>query len=200
MKAVRLDEAALLASEPQVFGGPIVGQTERFQVQFLLNDPRGTLALESFAPNSTVNWAFWHDEVHYITRGSAIITYTLAPNHRKQVTRTFTAGDAYLIPTGGEGPGDLFTMVGCQGVRDNGTSSRDVVHLVVPEGPVDRAVRGERLQRQRTPGVVEQELHLEALGLPDDRPAEHLRFRGEQRRLVQSHCLHRTLRSSFHRL
>ena len=100
MKAVRLDEEALLASEPQVFGGPIVGQTERFQVQFLLNDPRGTLALESFAPNSTVNWAFWHDEVHYITRGSATVTYTLAPNHRKKVTKAFTAGDAYLIPTG----------------------------------------------------------------------------------------------------
>jgi len=100
MKVTRLDEDALLASEPQVFGGPTVGETEEFQVQFLLNDRRATLALEAFAANSVVNWAFWHDEVHYITRGSATATYTLAPNHRKQVSRIFTAGDAYLIPDG----------------------------------------------------------------------------------------------------
>ena len=100
MKAVRLDEEALLSSPPQVFGGPIVGQSERFQVQFLLNDRRATLALESFAPRSTVNWSFWHDEVHHVTRGTATATYTLPPNHRKQVTKTFRAGDAYLIPNG----------------------------------------------------------------------------------------------------
>ena len=100
MKAVRLDEDALLASTPEQFGGPVVGETEEFQVQFLLNDRRATLALESFMPNTVVNWAFWHDEVHYITRGSATATYTLAPNHRKQVTKVFSAGDAYLIPNG----------------------------------------------------------------------------------------------------
>jgi len=100
MKVVRLDEESLLASEPQTFGGPTVGETEQFQVQFLLNDRRATLALEAFAANSTVNWAFWHDEVHYITRGTATAEYTLGPNHIKRVTKTFTAGDAYLIPNG----------------------------------------------------------------------------------------------------
>lgn len=100
MKAVRLDEAALLASEPQTFGGNVVGDTEEFRVQFLLNDHRATFAYEAFDADSVVNWAFWHDEVHVITRGTARVTYTLAPNHRSQVTKTFEAGDAYLIPNG----------------------------------------------------------------------------------------------------
>lgn len=100
MKAVRLDDQSLLASEPQVFGGPEVGSKETFQVQFLLNDRRANIAYESFDAGSTVNWAFWHDEVHIITRGSARVTYTLPPNHRLQVTKVFTQGDAYLIPDG----------------------------------------------------------------------------------------------------
>jgi mannose-6-phosphate isomerase-like protein (cupin superfamily) len=97
---VRLDEAALLASEPQTFGGSVVGQAEEFRVQFLLNDHRATLAYEAFDAGSVVNWAFWHDEVHVVTGGTARVTYTLPPNHRKQVTKTFGAGHAYLIPNG----------------------------------------------------------------------------------------------------
>ncbi len=100
MKAVRLDEAGLLASEPQTFGGSVVGQMEEFRVQFLLNDHRATFAYEAFDPESVVNWAFWHDEVHVVTRGTAVVSYTLPPNHRRQVTKTFSAGDAYLIPDG----------------------------------------------------------------------------------------------------
>jgi mannose-6-phosphate isomerase-like protein (cupin superfamily) len=100
MKAARLDEAALLASEPKVFGGSRVGEEETFQVEFLVNDPRGTIAFEAFPARSNINWAFWHDEVHVVTRGRAKVTYTLAPNHRKRVERSFQAGDTYLIPSG----------------------------------------------------------------------------------------------------
>jgi len=100
MYGATLDDDALEASEEQIFGGPTVGSEERFKVQFILNDRRATIAYESFAPNSTVNWAFWHDEVHVITKGEARVTYTLGPNHRKQVTKTFKAGDTYLIPNG----------------------------------------------------------------------------------------------------
>jgi hypothetical protein len=100
MIAARLDDAGLLSSAVHEFGGPVVGSTEKFQVQFLLNDPRATIAYESFEASSTVNWAFWHDEVPIITGGTAQVTYTLAPNHKKQVTKTFTKGHAYLIPNG----------------------------------------------------------------------------------------------------
>lgn len=100
MYGATLDDEALEASEELAFGGPIVGTEERFKVQFVLNDPRATIAYESFAAGSTVNWAFWHDEVHVVTKGEARVQYTLAPNHRKVVTKTFQAGDTYLIPDG----------------------------------------------------------------------------------------------------
>ncbi len=100
MNNVRLDEAALLSSVVQSFGGPRVGDEEQFQVEFVINDPRGVIAHEAFLPNTVVNWAFWHDEVHIVTRGTAEVTYTLGPNHRKQVTKTFQAGDTYVIPDG----------------------------------------------------------------------------------------------------
>lgn len=100
MIGATLDDEKLLASSDLVFGGPMVGTEERFKVQFLVNDRRATLAYESFAAGSTVNWAFWHDEVHVIMGGEAKVTYTLGPNHRKQVTKTFKKGDTYLIPNG----------------------------------------------------------------------------------------------------
>jgi mannose-6-phosphate isomerase-like protein (cupin superfamily) len=100
MKEARLDQEELLASAPLRFGGPRVGDEEEFKVQFVINEPRGTIAHEAFLPDTVVNWAFWHDEVHVVTRGRADVTYTLGPNHRKQVKRTFEAGDTYLIPSG----------------------------------------------------------------------------------------------------
>jgi mannose-6-phosphate isomerase-like protein (cupin superfamily) len=100
MKEARLDPEALLGSAPLRFGGSRVGDEEVFQVQFLVNDPRGVIAHEAFLPDSVVNWAFWHDEVHVVTRGRADVTYTLGPNHRKQVRRVFETGDTYLIPSG----------------------------------------------------------------------------------------------------
>jgi mannose-6-phosphate isomerase-like protein (cupin superfamily) len=100
MKSARLDEQGLLDSEVRTFGGPRVGDEERFQVEFVLNDHRATIAHEAFLPGTTVNWAFWHDEVHIVTRGKAEVTYTLAPNHRKLVRKTLQAGDSYLIPDG----------------------------------------------------------------------------------------------------
>ena len=100
MIGAHLDDDELLGTEELVFGGPIVGSEERFKVQFLVNDRRATIAYEAFAAGSTVNWAFWHDEVHVIRGGEAEVTYTLGPNHRKQVTRTYRQGDTYLIPNG----------------------------------------------------------------------------------------------------
>lgn len=100
MKPARLDQEDLLRSEIRTFGGPRVGDEESFQVDFVINDPRAAIAHEAFLPGSTVNWAFWHDEVHIVTRGTAVVTYTLAPNHRRQVMRTYRAGDTYVIPDG----------------------------------------------------------------------------------------------------
>jgi mannose-6-phosphate isomerase-like protein (cupin superfamily) len=95
-----LDEEALAASTEHQFGGPIVGTKERMRTQFLVNDPAGVIAFESFAPGDTVNWAFFHAETHVVLRGEAEITYTLPPNHNKIKTATARAGMAYLILNG----------------------------------------------------------------------------------------------------
>jgi quercetin dioxygenase-like cupin family protein len=95
-----IDDEALLTSPELVFGGPVVGSQERMRVQILVNDERGIIGYESFAAGDTVHWAFFHNEAHVITRGEAEVTYTLGPNFRKEVTKTFRAGDTYLIPNG----------------------------------------------------------------------------------------------------
>ena len=100
MIACRLDTEALLSKEVQEFGGPEVGSKEQFKVNFLVNDPRGIIAYEAFLPGTTVRWAFWQDEVHVIQGGEAEVTYTMAPNHHKVVSKTFRKGDAYLILNG----------------------------------------------------------------------------------------------------
>lgn len=82
------------------FGGPVVGEKERFRVKFLVNDRAGSIAIEDFPPGRETRWAFWHDEVHVVLDGEAEISYTLPPNHRKVVTRTARKGDAYLIVNG----------------------------------------------------------------------------------------------------
>ncbi|MBI3966451.1 MAG: hypothetical protein HY329_12535 [Chloroflexi bacterium] len=95
-----LDEDALAASVEYQFGGPIVGTKERMRTQFLVNNPEGTIAFESFAAGDTVNWSFFHAETHVVLRGEAEITYTLPPNHGKIKKATAKAGMAYVIING----------------------------------------------------------------------------------------------------
>ncbi len=82
------------------FGGPVVGEKERFRVKFLVNDRAGSIAIEDFPAGKETRWAFWHDEVHFVLDGEAEISYTLPPNHRKVVTRNTKKGDAYVIVNG----------------------------------------------------------------------------------------------------
>ncbi len=96
----KLDVERLLAQPLTEFGGPVVGQKERFKVDFMVNDPRGNIAFEAFEPHQETRWAFWHDEVHVIWGGEAEVSYTLPPNHNKVVKKTFKKGDCYLILDG----------------------------------------------------------------------------------------------------
>ena len=95
-----LDPAVLDDAGEMEFGGPVVGEKERFRVQFLVNDRAGTIAIEDFPAGRETRWAFWHDEVHFILEGEAEISYTLPPNHGKVVTRTARKGNTYLILNG----------------------------------------------------------------------------------------------------
>ncbi len=106
----RLDVEALLAKPMESFGGPTVGgPPQQFQVDWLVNDRRGSIAYEAFAGKSTVDWAFFHDEIHLITGGEAEVTYTIAPNHRRVQTKRFSAGDVYIIPCGARARFDVIS-------------------------------------------------------------------------------------------
>lgn len=86
--------------EPMVFGGPMVGSVERFKPINLINVPQALIGVEDFLPETTTNWVFWHDEVQYIIRGEAEVTYTLVPNHAKVNTVRIGPGQVYLILSG----------------------------------------------------------------------------------------------------
>lgn len=90
----------LTGEKVQEFGGPIVGNVERFRLKALINVPQALVGIEDFLPGSVVHWAFWHDEVQYIIQGQAEITYTLPPNHRKVNTIVVGKGQTYLVLNG----------------------------------------------------------------------------------------------------
>jgi mannose-6-phosphate isomerase-like protein (cupin superfamily) len=66
-----------------------------------LFDPLATCCIEDFGPGETFGpWSFWHDELQWITKGKAEITYTLPPWHDEEKHMTCEAGDVYAIPCG----------------------------------------------------------------------------------------------------
>ena len=66
----------------------------------LVREPAGHITMEDFAPGTTISWNFWHEEVHYIVKGKAEMTFSEPPLHQKQQTITTQAGDIYLIRRG----------------------------------------------------------------------------------------------------
>jgi ethanolamine utilization protein EutQ (cupin superfamily) len=64
------------------------------------DEPGGTTGVEDFRPGDEVEWNFFHDEVQYILKGKAEITYSLPPVHRKWYKTSAEEGSIYLIPRG----------------------------------------------------------------------------------------------------
>ncbi len=61
----------------------------------------GRSGLEDFLPGETMFWFFPHEEIQYIVKGRAEMTYSLAgTSHTEQKTMTVEPGDCYLIPRG----------------------------------------------------------------------------------------------------
>lgn len=100
MIVTHLDTERLLASPVREFGGSSPGQKERFQVEFLVNDPRGVVAYEAFEPGRATEWCFWHDEFHVCVGGEAEVELTLPPDHGEVLRQTIKTGDAVLILAG----------------------------------------------------------------------------------------------------
>ena len=64
------------------------------------DEPGATTGVEDFRPGDEVDWSFYHDEVQYIVKGKAEITYSLPPLHTKWYKTVAEEGSIYLIPRG----------------------------------------------------------------------------------------------------
>ncbi|MFC2031841.1 cupin domain-containing protein [Chloroflexota bacterium] len=61
----------------------------------------GMAGLIAFPAGETMFWFFPNEELHYIVKGTAKITYSLAgTSHTEQKTFTVEPGDCYLVPRG----------------------------------------------------------------------------------------------------
>lgn len=72
----------------------------RLWIKRCFREPAGHITVEDFAPGDTFTWAFWHDEVHYIAKGSAELTYSMPPFHQKEEKAVVETGDCYMIYKG----------------------------------------------------------------------------------------------------
>jgi len=63
-------------------------------------EPAGNIAVEDFGSGQTFKWSYWHDEVHYIIKGKAEITFSMPPFHEKEEKVIAETGDAYMIYKG----------------------------------------------------------------------------------------------------
>ena len=100
MLVTHLDRDRLLNLPMSEFGGASPGSKERFQLEFLVNDPRGVICWEAFEAGRATEWCFWHDEFHVCMSGSARVTFTLPPNHQDVLHAEIHPNDAVLIVAG----------------------------------------------------------------------------------------------------
>jgi ethanolamine utilization protein EutQ (cupin superfamily) len=71
-----------------------------FDIAVFNDEPGGTTGVEDFRRGEEVEWSFYHDEVQYILKGKAEITYSLPPVHRRWYKTSAEEGCVYLIPRG----------------------------------------------------------------------------------------------------
>jgi mannose-6-phosphate isomerase-like protein (cupin superfamily) len=63
-------------------------------------EPAGNIAVEDFTAGQVFKWSYWHDEVHYIIKGKAEITFSMPPFHQTEEKIVAETGDAYMIYKG----------------------------------------------------------------------------------------------------
>lgn len=65
-----------------------------------IDEPGVQVNWEAFYPGQVVTWSLFHDELQYVTSGSAEITYHLAPTFHETGTVVAKPGSIYLMPRG----------------------------------------------------------------------------------------------------
>ena len=65
-----------------------------------IDEPASQINFEDFYPGPDIVWTLSHDEVHYVTKGRAEITYHLPPLMKETGTVIAETGSVYLLPRG----------------------------------------------------------------------------------------------------
>ncbi|MFC2031845.1 cupin domain-containing protein [Chloroflexota bacterium] len=66
-----------------------------------INSANGGGGIEDIPAGHTLTWMYPHDEIHWILKGKAEMTYSLAgTSHTEQKTVNLEPGDIFLIPLG----------------------------------------------------------------------------------------------------
>lgn len=69
-------------------------------IKRFVQEPAGHITLEDFPAGSTVEWTYWHDEVHVVVKGKAQVEYYLPPLFQDKGQAVLQEGDAYLMHRG----------------------------------------------------------------------------------------------------
>ena len=93
---VHVNPEAKPTSMVKTFRGNIGG----FSQEKGIFHPEGALVLEDLFAGDTINWPFFHAEIHYVLKGKTEISYMLPPWYDERKTITVIPGDAYLVPKG----------------------------------------------------------------------------------------------------
>jgi hypothetical protein len=79
----------------------VTGNFYGYGPESVIFTPSSGAGLEDFGAGETVTWFFPTDEWHYILRGEAEVTYSLAAtSHTEEKTMHISPGDLYFIPAG----------------------------------------------------------------------------------------------------
>ena len=65
-----------------------------------IKEPACQINFEDFLPGPDIDWFMSHDEVHYVTSGSAEIIAYAPPLHKEETRVIARPGSVYLLPRG----------------------------------------------------------------------------------------------------
>ena len=89
------------SQEPDIRIETLSGNFYPYTTTNLLLCANGVVDMEDFGAGETITWMFPYDEFHWIAKGKAKMTYSLAgTSHTEQKTVEVKEGDIYLLPLG----------------------------------------------------------------------------------------------------
>ena len=93
-----VDDSDLDTAPDKTF--PFIDGSRYRAVNTGISEPAAQINFEDFYPGPDIVWTLSHDEVHYVTKGRAEMTYHLPPLMKETGTVIAETGSVYLLPRG----------------------------------------------------------------------------------------------------